>query len=103
MPYRLSIQGLADSEALGLLAHTGDLGQDPHGRALIKLAGTQPTPNPSGRKRHSLTSRSHQGRGRLRTVLYFTTLRLLIRNEAIQYHYRRLTTRATRPLSKNLS
>ncbi len=100
VPYLLSIQGLTASEALGLVASTGDLQQYHSGSALIKLAGTQPTPNTSGRKTYSRTPFSHQGRSRLRTVLYFTTLRLLTRNEAIQHHYQRLTTRPTHPLPK---
>jgi transposase len=100
VPYLLSIQGLTASEALGLVASTGDLRQYHSGSALIKLAGTQPTPNTSGRKITSLTPFSHQGRSGLRTVLYFATLRLLTRNDAIRAHYRRLTTRPQHPLPK---
>jgi hypothetical protein len=100
VPYLLSIQGLTASEALGLVASTGDLRQYHSGSALIKLAGTQPTPNTSGRKTTSLTPFSHQGRSGLRTVLYFTTLRLLTRNDAIHAHYQRLTTRPQHPLPK---
>jgi transposase len=99
-PYLLSIQGLNAAAALGLVAHTGDLRQYRSGGALIKLAGTQPTPNTSGRKAYSPTPFSHQGRSGLRTVLYFTTLHLLTRNDAIHYHYQRLTTRAQHPLPK---
>jgi transposase len=99
-PYLLSIQGLPASSALGLVAYTGDLRQYPHGSALIKLAGTQPTPNLSGRKTYSLTPFSHQGRSGLRTVAFFITLRLITQNEAIHYHYQRLTTRAEHPLPK---
>ncbi len=99
-PYLLSIQGLPAPSALGLVAYTGDLRQYSHGSALIKLAGTQPTPNLSGRKTYSMTPFSHQGRSGLRTVAFFITLRLLTRNEAIQYHYHRLTTRTEHPLPK---
>lgn len=99
-PYLLSIQGLPAPSALGLVAYTGDLRQYPHGSALIKLAGTQPTPNVSGRKTYSQTPFSHQGRSGLRTVAFFITLRLLTQNEAIHYHYQRLTTRAEHPLPK---
>jgi Transposase IS116/IS110/IS902 family len=67
---------------------------------LIKLAGTQPTPNTSGRKTYSRTPFSHQGRSGLRTVLYFATLHMLTHNEAIQQHYQRLTTRTPQPLPK---
>ncbi|MBI5032840.1 MAG: IS110 family transposase [Chloroflexi bacterium] len=99
-PYLLSIQGLTAPSALGLVAYIGDLMQYPHGGALIKLAGTQPTPNTSGRKTYSPTPFSHQGRSGLRTVLYFITLRLIRQNDAVVYHYRRLTTRAEHPLPK---
>lgn len=98
--YLLSIQGLGAPAALGLVAHTGDLTQYPHGSALIKLAGTQPTPNTSGRKTFSPTPFSHQGRSGLRTVAYFATLRLIRQNDALHYHYQRLTTRTEHPLPK---
>jgi len=99
-PYLLSIQGLTAPSALGLVAYTGDLTQYPHGSALIKLAGTQPTPNTSGRKTYSPTPFSHQGRSGLRTVVYFITLRLITQNDALAYHYQRLTTRTEHPLPK---
>jgi transposase len=99
-PYLLSMQGLAPSEAMSLVACTGDLRAYHSGRALIKLAGTQPTSDTSGRKTYSATPFSHQGRSELRTVLYFITLRLITRNEAIAYHYQRFTTRLTHPLPK---
>ncbi len=99
-PYLLSIQGLTAPSALGVVAYTGDLTQYPHGSALIKLAGTQPTPNTSGRKTYSATPFSHQGRSGLRTVLYFVTLRLIQQNDALAYHYQRLTTRREHPLPK---
>ena len=99
-PFLLSIQGLTAPSALGLVAYTGDLTQYPHGGALIKLAGTQPTPNTSGRKTYSPTPFSHQGRSGLRTVAYFITLRLIRQNDALHYQYQRLTTRAEHPLPK---
>lgn len=99
-PYLLSIQGLTARSALGWVAYIGDLTQYPHGSALIKLAGTQPTPNTSGRKTYSPTPFSHQGRSGLRTVAYFITLRLIRQNDALHYHYQRLTTRPEHPLPK---
>ena len=99
-PYLLSIQGLTDSSALGVVAYTGDLREYHGGGALIKLAGTQPTPNTSGRKTWSPTPFSHQGRSGLRTVLYFITLRLITQNDALAHHYQRLTTRTEHPLPK---
>jgi transposase len=99
-PYLLSIQGLTAPSALGVVAYTGDLRQYHSGGALIKLAGTQPTPNTSGRKTYSATPFSHQGRSGLRTVVYFITLRLITQNDALAYHYQRLTTRSEHPLPK---
>ncbi len=99
-PYLLSIQGLGAPAALSLIACTGDLKHYHSGSALIKLAGTQPTPNTSGRKTFSRTPFSHQGRSRLRTVLYFITLRLIQQNDALVHHYQRLTTRPEHPLLK---
>jgi transposase len=99
-PYLLSIQGLKAPSALGVIAYTGDLTHYHAGSALIKLAGTQPTPNTSGRKTFSLTPFSHQGRSGLRTVVYFITLRLIRQNDALQHHYQRLTTRTEHPLPK---
>lgn len=99
-PYLLSIQGLPAPSALGVIAYTGDLALYHAGSALIKLAGTQPTPNTSGRKTFSATPFSHQGRSGLRTVVYFITLRLITRNDALAHHYQRLTTRSVHPLPK---
>jgi transposase len=99
-PFLLSIQGLPASAALALVAYAGDLQQYRSGAALIKLAGTQPTPNTSGRKAHSPTPFSRQGRSGLRTALFFSTLALLHHNDALHYHYRRLTTRPEHPLPK---
>lgn len=99
-PYLLSIEGFPAASALGVVAYSGDLRQYHSGHALIKLAGTQPTPNRSGRKTYSATPFSHQGRSGLRTVVYFATLRLLTRNAALQYHYQRLCTRPQQPLPR---
>jgi transposase len=99
-PYLLSIEGFAAPSVLGVVAHTGDLRQYPKSACLVKLAGTAPTPNRSGRKTYSATPFSHQGRSGLRTVLYFATLRMLTRNAALGYQYQRLTTRAQHPLPK---
>lgn len=98
--YVCSIQGLSETFALGLLAEIGDLATYHSGKSLIKLAGTQPTPNASGRSRRSKTPFSKHGRARLRWVLYWATLHQLSRNDAIAYHYRRLQTRPRQPLTK---
>jgi len=99
-PYVCSIQGLTETFALGLLAEIGDLTCYTSGKDLIKLAGTQPTPDASGRRRRSKTPFSKKGRGRLRWVLYWATLRLLTGNAAIAHAYSRLQHRRTDPLTK---
>ena len=99
-PYLLSIQGVSAPSALALVAYAGDLQQYRSGAALIKLAGTQPTPNTSGRRTQSATPFSRQGRSGLRTALFYMTLSLLRHNEALHYHYQRLTTRPQHPLPK---
>ncbi len=99
-PYLCSIEGLGEVSALGILAETGDLADYSSGKDLIKLAGTQPTPKVSGRFRRGQTPFSKQGRSRLRLVLYWATLRLLSRNAALAYHYRRLQSRPQQPLTK---
>jgi hypothetical protein len=99
-PYVCSIQGLRESLALGIVAQTGNLADYPSGKCLIKLAGTQPTPKESGRYQRGHTPFSKQGRRLLRVVLYWSTLQLLTRNDAIAYHYHRLQTRPHHPLTK---
>lgn len=99
-PYLCSIEGLPEWSALGILAETGPLSDYGSGKDLIKLAGTQPTPNASGRYQRSHTPFSKQGRGRLRLTLFWATLQLLKHNAAIAHHYHRLQARAVHPLTK---
>ncbi len=99
-PYLLSIQGFLPHRHWVWWPTRGIYGNTRIGGALIKLAGTQPTPNVSGRKTSRQTPFSHQGRSGLRTVAFFITLRLLTQNEAIHYHYQRLATRSEHPLPK---
>lgn len=99
-PYLCSIEGLSPTLAMGVLAETGDLTGYASGKSLIKLAGTSPTPKQSGRVQRSRTPFSKHGRARLRWVVYWATLQLLSRNQAIAYHYRRLQTRPRQPLTK---
>jgi transposase len=99
-PYLCSIEALPEVFAMGLLAETGPLSAYGSGKDLIKLAGTQPTPNASGRYERQHTPFSKQGRGRLRFVLFWATLPLLKHNAAIAHQYQRLQTRAQHPLTK---
>ena len=59
------------------LAEVGDPYRYQAAAQWVKLAGIQPAPNTSGKKQRSRTPMSHQGRARLRTLLYFTCLRLV--------------------------
>ncbi len=99
-PYVCTIEGLAEFFAVGILAETGALTAYDSGKALIKLAGTQPTPKASGRYYRSQTPFSKQGRSRLRLTVFWATLQLISRNAAIQHHYQRLQTRPQHPLTK---
>jgi transposase len=98
-PYLLSIPGLGLMTAAIILAEIGDPRRYRNGRQLIKLAGTQPAPNTSGRKTRSATPMSGQGRPRLRTALYFACLRLVQRDEAFARTYQRLQQRDKNPLT----
>jgi len=69
-PYLLSILG--EVSAALFLADVGDPKRYQAGAQWVKLAGIQPVPNNSGRIQRCRTPMSHQGRPRLRTILYFT-------------------------------
>jgi transposase len=98
--YLLSVHGLGVITAAIILSEIGDPSHYTNGRQLIKLAGTQPVPNTSGRKTRSKTPMSHKGRPRLRTVLFFAVMRLVQGDEAFAREYLRLQTREKNPLTK---
>jgi transposase len=97
-PYLLSILGEV-STAL-FLADVGDPQRFHAAAQWVKLAGIQPVPNNSGRKQRSQTPMSHQGRSRLRTLLYFTCLRMIQHDEHFGQIYRDLQRRQKNPLTK---
>lgn len=97
----LSIPSLGLATAALILAEIGDPSHYRNGRQWVKLAGIQPTSNTSGRKSRSRTPMSHQGRPRLRTVLFFAVLRLVHRDETFAREYQRLQSRPKNPLTKN--
>lgn len=76
-PYLLSVKTWKPISAALFLAEVGDPKHYQSAAQWVKLAGIQPAPNTSGRKQRSKTPMSQQGRARLRTLLYFTCLRLL--------------------------
>ena len=98
--YLLSVPGLGIITAATILSEIGNPGHYTNGRQLIKLAGTQPVLNTSGRKTRSRTPMSHKGRPRLRTALFFAVMRLVQRDETFALAYQRLQTREKNPLTK---
>lgn len=97
--YLLSIPGLSIITAATILAEIGDPSHYRNGHQLIKLAGTQPVPNTSGRKSRSQTPMSHKGRPGLRTALFFVVLRLVQQDGDFAQAYQHLQQRAKNPLS----
>jgi transposase len=98
--YLLSMHGLGIITAATILSEIGDPSHYTKARQLVKLAGTQPVPNSSGRKSRSQTPMSHKGRPRLRTALFFAVMRLVQVDEAFAQEYLRLQTREKNPLIK---
>ena len=96
----LSVHGLGVITAATILSEIGDPSHYTKAKQLIKLAGTQPVPNTSGRKTRSQTPMSHKGRPRLRTALFFAVMRLVQVDEAFAREYLRLQTREKNPLVK---
>jgi len=96
----LSVPGLGLISSATILAEIGNPQYYGNARQLIKLAGTQPTPNTSGRKSRSKTPMSHQGRPRLRTALYFACLRLIQLDDTFARDYRYFQHREHNPLCK---
>lgn len=99
-PYLLSMHGLGKVQAAIILGEIGDPSRYQNAGQLIKLAGTQPTPNRSGRKNKGLTPISRKGRPRLRTALYFSVMCLIRVDDAFAREYLRLQTRRQNPLTK---
>lgn len=99
-PYLLSMKSLNTVSAALFLAEIGDPCRYHSSTQLVKLAGIQPTPNTSGKKQRSKTPMSHQGRPRLRTMLYYTCLRLVQQDDHFAQLYAHLQRRSSNPLTK---
>lgn len=99
-PYLLSVNGLGQITSAIILAEIGDPSRYSHASQLIKLAGTQPVPNTSGRKTRSNTPMSRKGRPRLRTALYFAVMRLIQYDDHFARIYQRFQQRDENPLTK---
>jgi transposase len=98
--YWLSVDGLGLVSAANILAEIGDPSHYHNGRQWIKLAGSQPVPNTSGRKARSRTPISRKGRPRLRTALFFAVMHLVRVNDAFSRQYVHLQQREKNPLTK---
>jgi len=96
----LSVHGLGLVSAATILAEIGDPGHYHNGQQWVKLAGTQPAPNTSGRKTRSRTPMSRKGRPRLRTTLFFAVMRLVQVDDAFGRQYLRFQQREKNPLTK---
>jgi transposase len=99
-PYLLSMKSLSTVSAATFLAEVGDPNRYHTAAQWVKLAGIQPTPNSSGKKQRSQTPMSRQGRSRLRTMLYFTCLRLVQQDDHFAQLYSHLQRRPNNPLTK---
>jgi transposase len=99
-PYLLSVKSLKSVSVAIFLAEVGDPQRYQSAAQWVKLAGIQPAPNTSGKKQRSRTPMSHQGRARLRTMLYFTCLRLIRFDDHFARTYSYLQRRQKNPLTK---
>lgn len=98
-PYLLSL-GLGEVTTALIAAELGDLNRFTFAKQMVKLAGIQPTANQSGAYERQKTPMSHKGRVRLRTYLFFATMRLIRWDAAFQIKHQALIKRASRPLKR---
>jgi transposase len=98
--YLLSMASMKAPTVALFLAEVGDPKRYQTAAQWVKLAGIQPVPNTSGRKQRSKTPMSHHGRARLRTLLYFTCLRLIHQDVHFAQLYAHLQQRPKNPLTK---
>jgi transposase len=98
--YLLSVRRLGVITAAIILSEIGNPADYTTASQLIKLAGTHPVINTSGRKTRSRTPMSRKGRPRLRTALFFAVLRLIQGDETFAREYVYLQTREKNPLTK---
>lgn len=99
-PYLLSMKSLKPTSVALFMAEVGDPKRYRTAAQWVKLAGIQPTLNTSGKKQRSNTPMSHQGRARLRTLLYFTCLRMVQHDPHFAQLYSNLQRRSNNPLTK---
>jgi transposase len=98
-PYLLSL-GLGEVTTALIAAELGDLSRFSAAKQLVKLAGIQPTANQSGEYERQKTPMSHKGRARLRTYLFFATMRLIRWDASFKQKHQALINRPSRPLKR---
>ncbi|MBA4383650.1 MAG: hypothetical protein C0410_02845 [Anaerolinea sp.] len=98
--YLLSVKSLGVISIALFLAEIGDPKRYKCASQWVKLAGIQPTPNSSGKKQHGHTPISRQGRPHLRTMLYFSCLRMIQYDSHFALLYSKLQRRSKNPLTK---
>jgi transposase len=98
--YLLSMTSMKAPTVALFLAEIGDPKRYRTAEQWVKLAGIQPVANTSGKKQRSKTPMSHHGRARLRTLLYFTCLRLVHQDVHFAQLYAHLQRRPKNPLTK---
>jgi transposase len=98
--YLLSVHRLGVITAAIILSEIGDPSHYTTASQLVKLAGTHPVRNTSGRKTRSRTPMSRKGRPRLRTALFFAVMRLIQVDKTFAHEYIHLQTRERNPLTK---
>lgn len=96
-PYLLSL-GLGKVSTALIAAELGDLNRFRHPKQLVKLAGIQPTPNQSGFYERDATPMSQKGRSRLRTYLFFATMRLVRWDASFKARKQAFVNRSQNPL-----
>ena len=99
-PYLLSVPSMKSVSVALFLAEVGDPKRYRTAAEWVKLAGVQPSPNVSGKKQRSKTPMSRHGRARLRTLLYFTCLRMVQQDSHFAELYSHLQRRPKNPLTK---
>ena len=99
-PFLLSLFGLGELNAAGLLAQIGDIRRFSGVKQLTKLAGIQPIEEGSADYHAQHTPMSKKGRSGLRRVAFQAVIGLLRHNVVFHDYVLRLTTRHTQPLKK---
>jgi transposase len=97
--YMLSL-GLGEVATASIAAELGDPSRFSSAKQWVKLAGIQPSTNQSGQYERQKTPMSHKGRTRLRTYLFFATMRLIRCDPAFQAKHQALISRTKRPLER---